>query len=56
MPMSEKNIVELIKIYENADVEMYKIPESEQIKIMGVNNPKELKELNCYAEALDLAF
>ncbi len=50
------DIVELIKIYENVDVEMYKIPESEQIKIMGVNNPKELKELNCYAEALDLAF
>ena len=50
------DIVELIKIYENIDVEMYKIPESDQIKVMGVNNPKELKEINCYAEAVDLAF
>lgn len=48
------DIVDIIRNYENIPIKIYKIPSKEQIKIMTVNTEKELDEMDCYSNALDI--
>uniref|UniRef100_A0A6C0BTH1 UDP-N-acetylglucosamine diphosphorylase n=1 Tax=viral metagenome TaxID=1070528 RepID=A0A6C0BTH1_9ZZZZ len=50
------DIIEIIKKYEQINIDMYNIPLVKYIEVTGVNTPEELSEINKYVETLKLAY
>ena len=50
------DIIEIIKRYEQINIDMYQVPLMKYIEVTGVNTPEELLEVNNYLETLKLSY